>query len=220
VGSSGTFAEQAVLPSIETLDSNMAKSPAFPAKVAPAPALEMTSAPRRDLKALQKAVAAFEHERLRKERERAGETRAEAKAAKARQVVMRWGRGQSSSSGQGLQGVRWSLTCGTSALVASYATMFTHITLRNYLICNAAIATGLMTSSALAAETFYIAQDSQSHTCTVVAAKPDGRVLIDIGGGALETQEVALQKLSSLPNCVGSALSYEPSKNGLEDYTP
>jgi len=98
--------------------------------------------------------------------------------------------------------------------------MFTHTTLRNYLICNAAIATGLMTSSALAAETFYIAQDSQSHTCTVVAAKPDGRVLIDIGGGALETQEVALQKLSSLPNCVGSALSYEPSKNGLEDYTP
>jgi len=98
--------------------------------------------------------------------------------------------------------------------------MFTHTSRRGYLICGAAIATSLMTSSAFAAETFYIAQDTQSHTCTVVAAKPDGRVLIDIGGGAIQTQDSALRKLSNLHECVGSALSYVPSQNGLEDQTP
>jgi len=88
VGSSGTFAEQAVLPSIEALDSNMAKSPVAPAKVKPAPALKKASTPKMDVKAQQKAAAAFEQERLRKERERAGQARAEAKAAKARQAAI------------------------------------------------------------------------------------------------------------------------------------
>jgi len=98
--------------------------------------------------------------------------------------------------------------------------MFTHASLRNCLICSAAIATSLLTSSAFSAETFYIAQDSQSQTCTVVAAKPDGRVLIDIGGGAIKTQDSALRRLSNLHECVGTALSYAPSQNGLEDHTP
>jgi len=57
-----------------------------------------------------------------------------------------------------------------------------------------------MATPALAAE-YYVAQNTNSHKCSIVAHKPDGKTLTILGGDGFKTKSEAQNALKGMSEC-------------------
>jgi hypothetical protein len=60
-----------------------------------------------------------------------------------------------------------------------------------------------VTTPALAAAQFYVAQDPATKQCQVMNQKPDGTTMRQVGSGAYKSQAEAEQAIQSLNECNG-----------------
>jgi hypothetical protein len=70
--------------------------------------------------------------------------------------------------------------------------------MKKYLIAGLLIAG--MATPALAAE-YYVAQNANSHKCSIVAHKPDGKTLTMLGGEGFKTKSDAQNALKGMSEC-------------------
>jgi hypothetical protein len=70
--------------------------------------------------------------------------------------------------------------------------------MKKYAIAGLLIA-GLSTP-ALAAE-YYVAQNTSNHKCSIVARKPDGKILTMLGAEGFKTKSAAESALKGMPEC-------------------
>jgi hypothetical protein len=58
-----------------------------------------------------------------------------------------------------------------------------------------------LTAPALAAGEFYVALNTSTNECQVMAQKPDGTTMKQVGSGAYKSQQEAQQAIRSLAEC-------------------
>jgi uncharacterized protein YegP (UPF0339 family) len=63
---------------------------------------------------------------------------------------------------------------------------------------------GASVASAATAASFYVAQDAKTHACSVVNAKPDGKMAMDVGTKAYDSQANAQKALDKLKACAAA----------------
>jgi hypothetical protein len=70
--------------------------------------------------------------------------------------------------------------------------------MKKYVIAGLLIAG--MATPALAAE-YYVAQNTNSHKCSIVSHKPDGKTLTMLGGEGFKTKSEAQNALKGMSEC-------------------
>jgi hypothetical protein len=71
--------------------------------------------------------------------------------------------------------------------------------MKTYMIAGLVLA-GLATP-ALAASSFYVAQNPSTHKCSVLATKPDGRSMIQVSASTYKSKSDARKAMKDLSEC-------------------
>ena len=71
--------------------------------------------------------------------------------------------------------------------------------MKKYLIAGLLVA-GFVTP-ALAAGEYYVAQDSSTHKCSIVAKKPDGKTLTMLGADGFKSKSEAHSAMKGMSEC-------------------
>ncbi len=77
-------------------------------------------------------------------------------------------------------------------------------------IIMAALLAGVTASAGIATAAttdFYVAQDAKTHACAVTSTKPDGKMAMDVGTKAYDSEANAKKAMDKLKVCASSAMA-------------